>query len=89
MFDHLVNEAIFTATDRVIISLYSSDLMQIQKIVNIALKYDKRVAIIGRKAQRIVDIAIENNYLSIPDDKLVYLKFIDEKLKMMILTLSV
>ncbi len=81
MFDHLVNEAIFTATDRVIISLYSSDLMQIQKIVNIALKYDKRVAIIGRKAQRIVDIAIENNYLSIPDDKLVYLKFIDEKNK--------
>ena len=49
MFDHLVNEAIFTATDRVIISLYSSDLMQIQKIVNIALKYDKELRLLVEK----------------------------------------
>lgn len=77
MFDHLVNKAIFNATDRVIISLYSSDLRKIQKIINISLKYDKRIAVIGRKAQRIIDLAIKNDYLSIPEEKLLYLKFID------------
>lgn len=77
MFDHLINKAIFNATDRVIISLYSSDLRQIQKVINISLKYDKRVAVIGRKAQRIIDVAIENGYLSIPEERLLYLKFID------------
>lgn len=81
MFDLLINRAISNATDRVIISLYSSDLRQIQKVIDIALKYDKRVALIGRKAQRIVDVAIRNDYLSIPAEKLIYLKFIDDKNK--------
>lgn len=81
MFDLLVNKTIRNATDRVIISLYSSDLRQIQKIINISLKYDKRVAVIGRKAQRIIDVAIENGYLSIPEEKLIYLKFISAENK--------
>ncbi len=81
MFEHYVNRAISNATDRVIITLYSSDLRQIQKVINIALKYDKRVAIIGRKAQRVVDIAIKNDYLSIPEGKLINLRYIDDNNK--------
>lgn len=78
IFENLINQKISNAKDRVIISLYSDDLRQLQKIINIALKYDKRVAIIGRKAQRIVDLAIKHQYLSIPNDRLVNLKYITE-----------
>lgn len=81
MLDQQITQVISKATDRVIISLFSSDLLKIQKVIDIALKYDKRIAIIGRKAQRIVDIAIRMNYLTIPKDKLTTLRFIDEKNK--------
>lgn len=64
--------------DRIIVSLFSSDLQKIQKVINIALKFEKRIAIIGRKAQRIVDIALMLGYLNIPEDRLVNLKYIDD-----------
>ncbi len=81
MLDFELNKAISSAQDRIIVSLFSSDLSKIQKVVDIALKYEKRIAIIGRKAQRIVDIAIKLNYLSIPSESLVNLRYIDEKNK--------
>ena len=79
-----ITKVIATAQDRIIVSLFSSDLQKIQRVIDIALKHDKRIAIIGRKAQRIVDIAIKLNYLSIPKDKLATLRYIDDKNKMMI-----
>ncbi len=79
--DQEITKVIATAQDRIIVSLFSSDLQKIQRVIDIALKHDKRIAIIGRKAQRIVDIAIESNYLSIPKDKLVILRYIDDKNK--------
>lgn len=79
--DQEINKVIGSAQDRVIVSLFSSDLQKIQKVIDIALGYDKRIAIIGRKAQRIVDIAIKMKYLSIPSEKLISLKYIDDKNK--------
>ncbi len=76
-----ITKVIATAQDRIIVSLFSSDLQKIQRVIDIALKHDKRIAIIGRKAQRIVDIAIDSNYLSIPEDRLVNLRYIDDKNK--------
>lgn len=64
--------------DRIIVSLFSSDLQKIQKVINISLKFEKKIAIIGRKAQRIVDIALKLGYLNIPSERLVNLKYIDE-----------
>ncbi len=78
MLDYELNKIISSATDRIIVSLFSSDLQKIQKVVDVALNYDKRIAIIGRKAQRIVDIAIEKDYLNIPKERLINLKYIDQ-----------
>lgn len=79
--DYDLNEAISNAKGRVVASLFSSDLLKIQRVIDIALKHKKRIAIIGRRAQRIVDIAIEMNYLSIPKESLISLRYIDEKNK--------
>ncbi|MFA6800526.1 MAG: ribonuclease J [Acholeplasmataceae bacterium] len=79
--DHKLNSIFANAQGRIIVSLFSSDLRKIQHTVNISLQHHKKIVIIGRRAQRIVDIAIENGYLEIPKDSLINLKFIDDKNK--------
>lgn len=79
--DYTLNQAFYQAKSRVIVSAFSTDLVRIQKIIDIALKYERNIAIIGRKTQRIVDIAVNLGYLRIPEEKLVSLRFIDDKNK--------
>jgi ribonuclease J len=78
---HRLNSIYANADGRIIVSIFSSDLSRIQRIIDISLAHKKKIAIIGRRAQRIVDIAIEGGYLKIPDDALISLRFIDEKNK--------
>lgn len=79
--DYALNQAFYQAKSRIIVSTFSTDLVRIQKIIDIALKYDRDIAIIGRKTQRTVDIAVNLGYLKIPEEKLLTLRFIDEKSK--------
>lgn len=79
--DHQLNSVFANATGRIIVSLFSSDLRKIQRVIDISLIHKKKIAIIGRRAQRIVDIAIESGYLDIPKDELVNLRYIDDKNK--------
>src|SRR5690606_2074849 len=76
---HKINSVYANAEGRIIVSLFSSDLLKIQRIIDISLIHHKKIAIIGRKAQRIVDIAIEKGYLQIPSDALTTLRYIDDK----------
>lgn len=76
-----LEKVFFNARSRIIVSCFSSDLKKIQDVINMSIKYNKRVAIIGRKAQRIVDIAINEKFLEIPKDKLINLKFLSENNK--------
>jgi len=78
---HKLNSIYANAEGRIIVSLFSSDLRKIQHIIDISLTHKKKIAIIGRRAQRIVDIAIENGYLDIPAESLISLRYIDEKNK--------
>lgn len=76
---HKLNSIYTNAEGRIIVTLFSSDLRKIQRIVDISLAHKKKIAIIGRRAQRIVDIAIQSGYLHIPEESLVSLRFIDDK----------
>ena len=80
MMRHAISD-VFQTSKRVIFSAFSSDLDRIQKIINLGIANNRRIAIIGRKAQKIVNIAINLGYLKIPADKLVNLKYIDESHK--------
>ncbi len=64
---------------RVIISSFSSELDKIQMAIDIALQTGRKIAIIGRKAQRIIDISVTLGYLELPQASLVNLRFIDAK----------
>lgn len=75
--NHTVNDVLIHSK-RVIFSMYSSDLDRIQKVINLSVANNRRVAIIGRKVQKIINIAMTTGYLKIPDENLVNLKFIDD-----------
>ncbi|MFA5381210.1 MAG: ribonuclease J [Candidatus Izemoplasmatales bacterium] len=66
------------AEGRIIVAMYSTEIAHIQRIINEALKLNKRISIIGRRAQRLVDIGETMGYIQIPPDKLVNLKYMDE-----------
>lgn len=76
-----LNNIMKKAKNRLIFSVYSQDLRRIQKLIDLCVQYDKKVAIIGRKTQRIVDIGIKSGYLKIPENILKNLKYIDDKNK--------
>ena len=83
MFSYEIDNIFKDSKSRIIFSLYSDDLLKIQNIIDKAIKYDKKIAILGRKAQRLVDLAISNKYLEIPEKNFKKLLFIDEKNKNM------
>ena len=80
-FKQRIENMFVKADGRIIVSLFSNDLQRIQMIVDISMSFGRRVAILGRKTQKIVNLAINMGYLNIPEDKMVNLKFIDDTRK--------
>lgn len=76
-----ITNMIAQSENRMIFSLFSSDILRIQQIVNIAIANNKKVAIIGRKTQKIVGAAIDLGYLKVPEENMVNLRYIDENNK--------
>ncbi|MDD3958367.1 MAG: ribonuclease J [Candidatus Izemoplasmatales bacterium] len=75
---YLIRNTFERAPHRIIVAMYSTELSNIQRVVNEALRAGKRISIIGRKAQRLVDIGEKMGYIQIPQESLLSLKFIDE-----------
>jgi len=69
------------AEGRVIVGMYSTELLNIQLIIDEAIKANKKISIIGRKAQRLVNIGERMGYIEIPPESLTNLKFIDNENK--------
>ncbi|QLY39670.1 ribonuclease J [Hujiaoplasma nucleasis] len=69
------------AKHRILVNMYSTAVSTIQMVVNEAVLANKKLAIIGRKAQRLVFIAEQMGYIQIPEESLVNLKFIDQNNK--------
>ena len=67
------------AKNRIIVALYSTELSNIQLIINEAIRLNKRIAIIGRKAQRLLYIAEMMGYVKVPEDKMINLKYLDNE----------
>jgi len=65
-------EGIFRGTNkRIIIATFSSNVHRIQKIIDIALKCHRKVAVSGRSMVNVVELARELGYIRIPNSKLI------------------
>ena len=74
-----ITNMISQAKGRMIFSLFSSDILRIQQIIDISVEQHKKVAILGRKTQRLVNQAMQLKYLNIPEENLANLRYIDDK----------
>ncbi len=66
--DHLFSEH---ATRRLVIATFASNVHRLQQIIDLAVKYKRRVALSGRSMLNVVDAATKIGELHIPDGLLV------------------
>lgn len=62
------------AKTRIIIATFSSNVHRVQKIIENAVKFGRKVAVSGRSMENVVALAMELGYLDIPPGTLVDLK---------------
>lgn len=62
---NLIRETLSKANGRIIFNVLSSHLYRIQELFNEVSKTDRKIVIMGKKLQSIVDYATKNNYLFI------------------------
>lgn len=59
------------ARNRIIVATFSSNVHRIQQVIDSAVKYDRKVAVIGRSMVNVVNIARELGYLNAPEGVLI------------------
>jgi len=67
-FDPLFNRA---EGRRIIIATFASNIHRIQQIIDVAVKYGRKVAVSGRSMVSVVETAINLGYLTVPEDILI------------------
>ena len=68
-----LDDLILDANGRVIIATFSSNVHRIQKILDIAAKCRRKVAVSGRSMEKVVNLAVELGYIKLPKNVLVSL----------------
>ena len=56
---------------RIILATFASNVHRIQQVVDAAVRYNRKIAIVGRSMVNVVSIAQELNYLQIPEDTII------------------
>ena len=65
----------FTGCDkRIIVTTFASNVDRIRQIIDLAVKYKRKVAITGRSMENVVKLCVELGYMKVPDGILVDMK---------------
>ena len=67
-FSNLFKKA---SSGRIIVASFSSNIHRIQQIIDEAVKIGRKVAVIGRSMQNVVQVASELGYLTVPENTLI------------------
>lgn len=73
LLEHNFNNVLTYSKGRIVVAAYSSDLIRIQKIIDLAIDSNRKIAFVGHKGEKVVKTAILNNYLRFPHDSYVEL----------------
>ncbi len=73
LLEHNYRNVIHKDYKRIFIGAYSTDLIRIQKVIDLSIEEGKKIAVISKKGERIIEVAIKSNYLRIPKDAKVEL----------------
>ncbi len=66
-------DAIFGRADgkRIIVATFASNVDRVQSVINLAIKYGRRVAVCGRSMVTVLQVATELGYMHIPEGVLI------------------
>jgi len=77
-----VSDALYTlfaqATGRILITTFASNIHRIQQAFDMAALYGRKVAILGRRMEQNVEIALQHGYLQIEPDILINSRQLDD-----------
>ncbi|MGE5577686.1 MAG: ribonuclease J [Syntrophothermus sp.] len=71
------DDTLRSAENRIIVASFASNVHRIQQIVDSAMKFGRKVCVVGRSMVNVVGIARDLGYLNIPDGMMVDLDDID------------
>lgn len=66
-FEKIFNQA----KGRIIVSTFASNISRVQQVINMAMKHDRKLAVVGRSMVENVKMALDLGYLIAPEDMLV------------------
>ncbi len=72
-----IEEAFMKASRKIIISTFASNVHRVQQIVDASLKTNRKLALLGRSMHNVVNVALEQGYLTIPEGMLIDLEEIN------------
>lgn len=66
-----LNEVFANANQRIIVTTFASNVHRVKQVLNAAMAYGRKVAILGRSMHKFAELARELGYASYPDDLLI------------------
>jgi ribonuclease J len=66
-----IAEQFYKAEGRIIVATFASNIHRIQNVFDAALKYNRKVAIVGRSMENVVQIATQLGYLRVTDNLII------------------
>ncbi len=66
-----INEIFRLSRSRIILATFASNIHRIQQVIDAAVRYDRKVCVVGRSIVNSVNISTELGYLKIPEGMLI------------------
>lgn len=66
-----LNKIVAHAAGRVIVATFASNVHRIQQVIDTAVQYGRKVAVVGRSIENTVQVALELGYLEVPEGTFV------------------
>lgn len=73
-----IKEIFRNTPGRLILSTFSSNISRIQQIVEVAVEHNRKIAIIGRSMENVVQLARDFGYIKIPDTSIIPIENVRE-----------
>lgn len=65
------DKAFHNARERIIIATFSSNVHRIQQVIDTAVRYRRKVAVLGRSMVNVVNISLELGYINAPEGTII------------------
>ncbi len=75
----LLNEILIRADNRIIFNVFPTNVYRIQELFNEVMKTQRKIVIMGKRLQNVINYVIEQKYMSMDKDRIGNLTNIDDK----------